>query len=217
MQSVQYAYYDGTESGGDARDLQTATVEDSAGNPISVDYYRYYTMGEANGYDGGLEFAVLGAAYGQLKTAAGGTDADVFAASDSTVALYADNYFQYDSQGRATEEIASGAGCSVCSSGQGTFSYTYTASSNTPGPNSWSMETVETLPDGNTNTVYTNSSGNIMLNVFTDTTTAQQWDTYYQYNSAGQCVPHGLAVGRHRLRRQFCGLGAIRIGETPLI
>ena len=55
-------------------------------------------------------------------------------------------------------------------------------------PNFWVNKTVETLPDGNENIVYTNSAGQTMLAVYEDTTTSQQWDTYYQYNAAGQVI-----------------------------
>ena len=79
-------------------------------------------------------------------------------ATASTLAPYADQYYQYDSSGRVTETIVQGAGCSCSgSTGQGTFTYAYTASSNTAGPNSWAVKTVETLPDGNQNIVYTNA------------------------------------------------------------
>jgi RHS repeat-associated protein len=188
IQSVQYTYYNWGDSGGNAGDLETATVEDASGNPISTDYYRYYTEGATGGYAGALKYAVLGASYDRLKTAAGGTDADVAAASDSTVATYADHYFQYDSSGRVTEEVASGAGCSVCSGGLGTFDYSYTTSSNSPGANNWQTKTVESLPDGNEEIVYTNAYGEIMLSVFQDNSTSQQWDTYYEYDSQGRCI-----------------------------
>ncbi|VTU01332.1 rhs repeat-associated core domain-containing protein : YD repeat protein OS=Isosphaera pallida (strain ATCC 43644 / DSM 9630 / IS1B) GN=Isop_2419 PE=4 SV=1 [Gemmataceae bacterium] len=188
VDSVEYAYYDGTTGGGDARDLRTATIRDAAGAVVSVDYYRYYVLGEANGYAHGLKYAVTGAAYERLKAAAGGTDAAVLAASDATVGAYADHYFEYDAQQRVTKEIASGAGCSSCAGGQGTFTFSYTSSGNAPGTNSWAVKTVETLPDGNTNTVYTNDRGDVMLFAYTDTAAGQTWTTFYRYDSAGRVV-----------------------------
>ncbi|MBA4192465.1 MAG: hypothetical protein C0467_31235, partial [Planctomycetaceae bacterium] len=188
VDSVEYAYYDGTTSGGNARNLRTATVKDGAGAVVSVDYYRYYVAGEANGYQHGLKYAVLGASYDRLKAAAGGTDAAVLSASDSTVATYADNYFEYDSSRRVTKETASGAGCSACSGGLGTTTFSYTTSANSPGTNSWAVKTVETMPDGNTNTVYTNAQGDVMLKAYTDTTTSQTWIEYYEYDSAGRVI-----------------------------
>ena len=185
VRSVVYAYYDGTESYGNAGDLQTATIEDASGNPIDVDYYRYYTPGEANGYTGGLQYYFSPAAYARLATAVG----DPTTATDAQVALFADNAFQYDSQHRVTEEVAQGLGCSLCSGGLGTFTYGYTSSGNTPGFDSWSVRTVETLPDGSENIVYTNAFGEVMLNDYRDTT-GQDWDDFYEYNSSGQVVLH---------------------------
>jgi Putative Ig domain len=191
VQSVDYTYYDGTntgaETGGNAGDLQTAIVKDPSENVLSVDYYRYYVPDESNGFEHALKYVVTGAAFAQLQNEAGTFD-DALSASNSTVALYADNYFQYDGDGRVDQEVASGAGCSVCSSGQGTFTYTYTISGNSPGPNSWAVKTVETLPDGvNTNTVYTNANGDIMLSVY-DAGASQQSATYYEYDDNGRCI-----------------------------
>ena len=59
----------------------------------------------------------------------------------------------------------------MCSGGQGEFDLHLhdqqvgaACGSTTPGSN----KTVETLPDGSTNTVYTNAFGQVMLSVFTD-------------------------------------------------
>ncbi len=45
---------------------------------------------------------------------------------------------------------------------------------------------METLPDGNTNTVYTNAYGQTMLLAYTDTTASQTWITYDHFNGTGQ-------------------------------
>ena len=105
-------------------------------------------------------------------------------------APYADNYFQYDPATlRVIEEVAQGDGCSTCRGGLGTFTYAYTTNSSNPaGYNSWAMKTVEGLPDGNENIVYTNAYGEVMLSVYEDTTTDQQWDTFYQYDGQGRCT-----------------------------
>jgi len=193
VRAVAYAYYDGTTANGTLGDLERATVTDGSGAVIDQSYYRYYTGATFNGatqigYAGGLKFAVGADGYALLKAAAGGTDAGVDATSDATVSAYADNYFQYDAQHRVTEEVAARSGCSACSGGQGTYTYTYTASGNAAGYNSWATKTVETLPDGNQNTIYTNAYGQVMLRAYTDTTAAQTWVTYYQYDGQGHCV-----------------------------
>jgi hypothetical protein len=97
---------------------------------------------------------------------------------------------QYNSSGQVSEIVVAGLGSST-SGGQGTFSYTYSTNSNFAGvldPNTWYAKTVETLPDNNENIVYTNALGQPMLSIYENTTTDQQWDTYYQYNAAGQVI-----------------------------
>jgi YD repeat-containing protein len=41
VQQVAFAYYDGTQSYGNARELQTETLEDASGNALGTTYYRY--------------------------------------------------------------------------------------------------------------------------------------------------------------------------------
>lgn len=53
----------------------------------------------------------------------------------------------------------------MCTGGQGTFTYTYADSANSPGVNSWATKTVETQPDGNQTTYYLNYLGQVMLKV----------------------------------------------------
>ena len=57
LQQVQYAYYDGTQSYGNAGDLMTATILDGNNNVLNEDYYRYWTTSDTNfsslGYLGG--------------------------------------------------------------------------------------------------------------------------------------------------------------------
>ena len=141
------------------------------------------------GYKGGLKYYFGGQDYQRLAAAV----SSPLTAADSAVAPYASNYFEYDSGQRVTKEVAQGQGCSSCSSGQGTYTYAYSASSNADGYNAWSTKTVETLPDGNTNTVYSNAYGQQMLKVFTDNTTGQatsgkSWAWFTSYDSSGRAV-----------------------------
>jgi RHS repeat-associated protein len=186
VRQALYTYYDGSQTYGNAGDLQFATVEDGSGNVLGTDYYRYYTSSGSGGYAHGLKYVFEAPSYGRL-TAALGTGVDSL--TDSQVAPYADYYFQYDSSQRVTEEIAAGAGASGGSSpGLGTFTYSYTTSTNTPGLNSWATKTVETLPDGNTNTVYTNAAAEVMLVDHHDAATSQDWDSFSEYNAAAEVV-----------------------------
>ena len=186
VRQVAYTYYQSGDPYGDTGDLETATVEDANGNALDTTYYRYYTSDSPTGYTDGLEYVFGPDAYGRL-TAALGTNLD--ALTNTQVAPYADNSFQYDLLHRVTQEVAAGAGASTGSSpGLGTFTYTYTTSSNTPGMNSWAVKTVETLPDGNSNTVYTNAAGEVMLTDHHDATTGQDWDTFDEYDSLGRVI-----------------------------
>jgi hypothetical protein len=108
VRQVQYSYYDGTQTyGGNPGDLLSATVLDANNNVLQTSYYRYYVSGQANGYAHALELVFNPDSYDWL-TAALGTN--VASLTDSQVAPYADNYFQYDSLKRVTLETAQGAG-----------------------------------------------------------------------------------------------------------
>ncbi|VTR98885.1 rhs repeat-associated core domain-containing protein : YD repeat protein OS=Isosphaera pallida (strain ATCC 43644 / DSM 9630 / IS1B) GN=Isop_2419 PE=4 SV=1: RHS_repeat: PT-HINT [Gemmata massiliana] len=193
VQQVAYAYYVSGDANGNWGDLKRLTVSDAAGSVLDQRYYRYYTGDTFNGatqigYRGGLKYELGPDAYARLKAAQGGTDAAVETTADATVATYADKYFEYDALHRASKETVSGAGCTSCSAGQGAYTYSYTTSSNTIGHNSWATKTVETRPDGSTNTVYTNAFGGVMLTAFADVTTGLVSITYYQYDSKGRVV-----------------------------
>ena len=117
---------------GNAGDLKTAAVEDGGGNVLDTTYYRYYTAGDAPAATPhGLKY-VFGADV--LRPAGRGAGHQpVDRRPTAQVAPYADNYFQYDSAQRVTEEVVAGAGLlRRCSGGLGTYTYSYTASSNTP-------------------------------------------------------------------------------------
>src|SRR5262249_17045477 len=184
VRKVDYAYYDGVESHGNLGDLKTAIIRDAASNALDTYYYRYYVASESNGYQHGLKYAVHPISFAQLAAAV----SDPYTATDTTLAPYADYYFEYDSQQRVTKEIAQGEGCSVCSAGLGTYTFNYTSSSNSDSVNNWKVKTVETLPDGNQNIVYTNFNGAGMLKSYKDVTTSQEWEDVYQDDVYGRVV-----------------------------
>jgi len=193
VQSVTYQYYTTGAANGNLGDLERAIIKDPAGNVLGEYYYRYYTStvmtgGVQTGYQGGLEDVVDPDQYARLQAVAGGTDAGVDAATQATVATYVDNYFQYDSLDRVTEEIAAGVGCSLCSAGQGTYTFAYTTSTNAAGYNSWATKTVVTLPSNAVQTVYTNAYAQVMLSAIADPVSGVTDVTYYRYNSLGQVV-----------------------------
>src|SRR5262249_52426673 len=135
-------------------------------------------------YEHGLKYVVNPASFARLVAAEGD---DLAAISDEDLAPFADNYFEYDEAHRATREIAAAAGNSP-NDGQGDFSYSYTTSGNGDGYNSWQTKTIETLPDGNQNIVYTNYVGLVMLRIFKDTTTNDTWPVFHEYDAAGHVI-----------------------------
>jgi RHS repeat-associated protein len=185
VRQVAYAYYDGVQLYGNAGDLQTATIKDAAGNPLDTKYYRYYTSADAGtiGWVHGLKYLFEPQSYARLAAAVG----NPLTATDAQVAPYADDYLEYEpTTRRVTKAVVQGSGCSSCAGGQGTFTYSYTSSSNPSGYNSWATKTVETLPDGNQNIVYTNYAAEVMLKVFQSG--SQQWDTFAKYDTAGRVI-----------------------------
>jgi RHS repeat-associated protein len=181
---VNYAYYDGTQQyGGSVGDLMTATVEDGSNNVLSTSYYRYYKSGDANGYTHGLKYVFNPDSYERLTAALGTNLASL---TDAQVAPYADNYFQYNSAQQVSQETVQGAGDSQTGGGLGTYTYSYTNSSNPQGTNSWFTKTVVTNPDTSTDTVYTNAFAEVMLDDHYDPSSGLHTDHFYEYNSQGQ-------------------------------
>jgi RHS repeat-associated protein len=191
VRETDYTYYDGSDSNGNAGDLKLAVIKDASGNTLDTQYYRYYTSSGGTGYQGGLKYEFGFDSYARLGKAVAdavttGTlppGTTVFTAPDSFVAPYADQAPQYNAAHQVTQDTVQGQGCSVCSGGQGTYTYGSSVSAFADGYNNWRNKTVETLPDGNQHTVYTNFAGEVMLDVFKDTTTSQQWETYYRYDT----------------------------------
>ena len=203
VQQVVYTYYDGTEPYGNLGDLRTASVEDTQGDVLGTDYYRYYTPGDANGYVEGLKYVFDPQSYARLCAAV----SNPFEASDAQVAPFAQQYFQYDSQSRVTLHAVQGAG-GAATGGIGTYTFAYSESTavasdtidelgvgTTTDPNAWQYKTVETLPDGNQNVYYANGFGEVMLSVFKDISDpgnagldGDQWITFYKYDSQGRLI-----------------------------
>ncbi len=180
IRQVAYTYYDGVLAHGNANDLRTATIQDGSGNTLDTKYYRYY-VSESTGYQHALKYLFNADSYARL-VAALGTNIDSL--TDTQVAPYADNYFEYDSSKRVTKEVTQG--------GLFTHLYGYTGSSFTNGYNSWKYKTTETLPDNNQLIVYSNYAGEAMLTVFYDTGSLQKWDTFNKYDSAGRVILRAL-------------------------
>ena len=167
VRSASYAYYESGDNGGPAGTLKLVTKYDGSttgGEVIGHDYYRYDSNRQ-------VTMVLLSDSYARATDDLNLSDLDN--ATQAQLKGFADNYFEYDSQGRVTREIAQNAGCSACSGGQGTFDFVYSAeNTNADGQrNTWQYKTTEYLPDltpGTTadndyNLVYTNKWGQPIL------------------------------------------------------
>ncbi len=186
IRQVAYTYYGSGSSYGVAGDLELGVVEDGSGNTLETNYYRYYTASSSIGYASGLEYVFDNAAYERLAAAY----SNPLTATNTQVAPYAELALQYNGSEQVSQAVVAGDGSSLASSnvGLGTYSFTYTTSSNSPGSNSWDVKTVETLPDSSTNTVFTNAYGEVMLRDFHDSVSGSDWDYFTEFDSAGRPI-----------------------------
>ncbi|MEI8194631.1 MAG: RHS repeat-associated core domain-containing protein [Phycisphaerae bacterium] len=206
-----YSYYTGTYTGADAYgnqgDLQSVKIEDGVGNVINETHYRYYTQTEIDsgsaGFVGALKYVVLPDNFAKLAAVVG----DPLAAADNRVADYADNYFEYDEQGRVTTERAATAGASS-TGGEGTSTLEYKQNPNFPSSgaanfNTWWMRSTETLPDGTQHLVYTNVNKDALLTITVDNANTIVSMLAYQYDSFGRKIttinPSAMNVGYYDL------------------
>ncbi len=196
VRKAEYTYYATSGSNGPANTLQWAKLMDASSNVLDVHYFRYNTALA----DGQVPVRyVLGpTGYGRA-IASLGSEANINSASDTTLSQWAQLYSEYDTAGKVTKQIIQGRGCGCGSAGgKGTYTYTYTDATHgqPPGPNTWKRKTVETLPDGNQNIVYTGGHGTgysggfggTMLRSFKEVATGNEWKSYTRYNESGQVI-----------------------------
>jgi RHS repeat-associated protein/uncharacterized delta-60 repeat protein len=204
VSKTDYTYYldeddseDPTDAYGNPGDLKLVEVTYTDNwvptAPVPVAYYHYETTSRLLGRSM-LSLSFGPQAYARLLAAGKG------AASDEEAAPYADEALTYslftfhDRMQRAVVAsiTTSGSGFSSCSGGLGTYQYAYELRDGieqTEGDyNKWVYKTTETLPDGSTNTVYSNFAGEAMLKELEDVATGQKWVTYYRYGGKGELV-----------------------------
>lgn len=192
-----YSYYDGTSSFGSLGDLKTVTTQEwdgSAWSDLGTSYYRYYKSGDPNGFEHGLRFALNPQAFQNLSDDPNVTDP--FTASNAIVSLYADYFFEYDVDQRVTREIVKG--------GSLTQTFAYSESGFADGVNNWKFKTVETLPDGNQKTVYSNYAGQPMLQVFKSGT--DEWLSFIEYDADSRPVLSALPSAISGYDEQYADL-----------
>lgn len=170
-------YYGSGDVYGGLGDLQLVTLQQFNGlswEDLGSTYHRFYQTGDSNGFAHGLKYIVSAATYARML--ADGLIPE--AASDSVLSMYADVYFEYDSNQRVSLVAVAGL--------YSIYTYDYTESANSDGYNNWKMKTVETLPDGSKNIVYTNYAGQVILKIFQSGTS--QWYEYYKYDDQGRTI-----------------------------
>ena len=194
VRQVSYTYYSPGSTCGLAGDLRSATsytLNSSGGTVGSGDtyYYRYYTASGSGGFPHGLKSAFRPQAFNNLMLSnTGTTNPDSLA--DTAVAPYACYYFEYTDPthpSTVTKEAVFG--------GSQIYTFAYTDGTGTDAnPNAWAMKTVEqemSTTSGTaavyTNTVYTNSIGQVLLTDLQDSN-SNHWRTYRCYDPANRLL-----------------------------
>ncbi|QDT44041.1 hypothetical protein Pan241w_41460 [Gimesia alba] len=186
---ANYTYYDGSSDNGSLNDLKTVSIQKwdtdtSAWIDQGTTYYRYYKDNESDGFKHGLKYVVLPGSYEQMVS----DSIDPLTTSNTTIAQYADNYFEFDTSQRVVLERNKGGALTF------TFSYTEnpaTSSSTSGGsttynPNSWVKKTVQTLPDSSQNILYFNGAGQTMLEV--KKSGNDEWCWFKKYDGNGRVI-----------------------------
>lgn len=178
VRRARYRHYEGGD-GGSARDLRSAVIEQytvatASWERIERRHYRYYVVGEENGFVHGLKLAIRGTAYQRMIEA--GLDPET--APEAELRNFADFYFEYDEERRVTREETEG--------GRKVYMLGYEPNPEAPDfadVNTWAMRTVEVLPDGNENRVYSNKAGQTILKIVKETATGREWYDYKEYDA----------------------------------
>jgi RHS repeat-associated protein len=185
VRSTTFTYHDGTTTFGTLGDLASMTTLDPAGALLDSSVYRYTTAPSGQSL---IEYTFDTEAV-RRATAAG---INLATASNSAAAPFATDFFAYDAQNRVIRHDVQGAGCSSCTGGIGTFTYSY-ATNPRPviGSNlDWRTKTTETRPDGTERIVYSNARTQPMLEVIrtTEGGVTRQQGTYTRYDARGQAI-----------------------------
>jgi len=186
VRSADLDYYGTLDSNGNSGDLKTVIIKDGSSNTLDTQYFRYWTSTGSGGYVGGLKFTITGAAYERYAAWCAANSTTVTGATNSQLVPYADLYLEYDSSFRVTRVDAQGAGCSACSGGVGTYTYTYANSGFANGYNSWKTKRTETLPNSSVRVTYFNYVNEPML--FVHQENSLEWCTFFEYDASATLV-----------------------------
>lgn len=153
VERAGYEYYTGTEEGGGARTLQSVRRElwnpnTGAWDLVGRMQYRYWKPATPDASTNRVKM-IFGAAAVSNAQRAG---LDIAGMSDAHLLPYSDNYFEYDGEGRVSRQLSRG--------GQYEQLFSYDVATTAPSsPNEWAVKMDEELPDGTTNTFYSNAVG----------------------------------------------------------
>jgi len=174
IRRMVYSYYEENEDFGNEGDLKTAT-EQLLDGTTWVDhetfYYRYYKDGDPNGFQHGIKFVLKPQAFARLSEDA--QVSDPLEASNQKVAEYADNYYEYDQDHRATKSVTHG----------GLLTYTFSYGKRNPqdqNVNHWHEKVTATYPDGSQKVTYTNWMHGVLLTDFSSS--GEHWIDYHEYD-----------------------------------
>ncbi|MDR1496909.1 MAG: hypothetical protein LBS59_00635 [Puniceicoccales bacterium] len=178
---VECTYYTADGDKGREGDLQTVIVKDGATSTAAVinkTYYRYYgtTGTDADVFAHAVKFVVESATWDKM-TAVG---LDPTTADNTTLAQYADLYFEYDDQKRVTTVTLAG--------GSQTYQFSYEKSIFWKDYNGWKTKTTITRPDNAVEIIFSNGYNQAMLRVLKDSadSNANAWYEGFTYNATGK-------------------------------
>lgn len=183
VRRVTFTYHEGG-SGGEAGNMATATIEQyleetGTWGRVSKFGFRYYLTGQANGFTHGLK-GIFNPDSMQALDAAG---IDLRTASDAVTLPYSDNWFEYDMYRRVKIERVRG--------GTAVSGLTYYENPAAPGPDDvmvWNTYTVETLPDGSVNRVYSNNAGQPLASIHEEPVSGREWVKAWFYDTSFRLV-----------------------------
>jgi hypothetical protein len=206
VRRVTFTYHEGG-SGGEVGNLATATVEhylEETGTWTRVSRFgfRYYLTGEANGFTHGLK-AIFNPEAMQRLEAAG---IDLRTANDASVLPYSDHWFEYDMHRRVKVERVRG--------GEAVFGLAYYRNPAAPGPDDvmvWDTYTVETLPDGSVNRVYSNNAGQPLARIHEEPDTEREWVKAWFYDSTFRLVQQAEPSAVESVTEPVGGVGTLTV------
>jgi YD repeat-containing protein len=186
VRRVRFAYYDIGETGGSLDDLKSATIEQydkgtESWRIVERKHYRYYMEEDTHGFASGLKLVIGAGAY-QLMLDAG---LNPETATEAELINYADFYYEYDADKRVTLERLEG--------GRRQYAFAYATNPDhdeESDVNTWKTKTVETLPDGSQNRVYSNGGNVMLVKILQKAGSSDQWVDYWTYTAESRPLLH---------------------------